>query len=45
MKYLKPIILRKAKFDMDSVTLDDIDKIKNCPGIFIASKNDLLIPY
>ena len=30
---------------MDSVTLSDTEKINSCPGIFLASKNDLLIPY
>ena len=30
---------------MDSVTLNDTEKINSCPGIFLASKNDLLLPY
>ena len=45
MKYLKPIVEEKAKFNIDDVNLADIDKITECPGIFIASKNDSLIPF
>ena len=45
MKYLKPIIQEKAKFNIDDVNLDDIKNIMSCPGIFIASKNDSLIPF
>ena len=45
MKYLKPIIQQKARFDIDHVNLEDLKNITDCPGIFIASKNDSLIPF
>ena len=45
-KYLKPIVKEKADFDIDEVSLtDQRNEELNVPGIFIASKNDSLIPF
>ena len=44
-KYIKPIILSKADFDIDAVNIEDIVKEIGCPGIFLASKQDSLIPF
>ena len=37
--------MEKANFNIDDVNLSDLGKINDCPGIFIASKNDSLIPF
>ena len=37
-KYLKPIIISKADFNIDEVDLEETIKEVSCPGIFIASK-------
>ena len=42
---MKPIILEKAGFDIDKVDLNLQSIECKCPGIFIASKNDSLIPF
>ena len=44
-KYLKPIIISKADFNIDEVDLEETIKEVSCPGIFIASKQDSLIPF
>lgn len=35
----------KAKFNIDHVSLEGLDQITGCPGVFIASKKDSLIPF
>ena len=44
-KYLKPIVLSKADFNIDEVDIEETSKEVTCPGIFIASKQDSLIPF
>lgn len=44
LKYIKPIILKKASFNIEDVNLNNLSEV-NCPGVFIASKNDALIPF
>lgn len=44
LKYIKPIVKKKAKFNLDDVYLQNLKEV-NYPGIFIASKNDSLIPF
>lgn len=44
-KYIKPIILSKADFDIDEVDLEPLAGFVSSPGIFIASKRDQLIPF
>ena len=44
-KYIKPIIMEKANFDIDEVDLDPLVNFITSPGIFIASKQDSLIPF
>ena len=44
-KYIKPIIISKAEFDIDEVDLADMVQYITSPGIFIASKQDSLIPF
>jgi hypothetical protein len=44
-KYIKPIIISKADFDIDEVDLDPLVHFISTPGIFIASKQDALIPF
>jgi esterase/lipase len=44
-KYIKPIIEEKAGFDIDEVDLENLVQLINSPGIFIASKQDCLIPF
>lgn len=42
---MKPIVKSKANFDIDEINLNQVDKIRNCPAVFIASKKDSLIPF
>ena len=44
-KYLKPIILSKADFNIDEVQLEELLSEISTPGVFIASKQDSLIPF
>lgn len=44
-KYIKPIIAEKAGYDIDEVDLDPLVGFISSPGIFIASKQDALIPF
>lgn len=44
-KYIKPIIMEKANFDIDEVDMDPLVNFITSPGIFIASKQDSLIPF
>jgi hypothetical protein len=44
-KYLKPVIISKADFNIDEVDLEETLKEVACPGIFLASKQDSLIPF
>lgn len=44
LKYIKPIIKDKANFNLDDVNLSNLEEI-DCPGVFIASKKDSLIPF
>jgi hypothetical protein len=44
-KYIKPVILSKADFDIDEMDLEEIVSNISSPGIFIASKQDSLIPF
>ena len=44
-KYIKPVILSKANFDIDEMDLEEIVSNINSPGIFIASKQNSLIPF
>jgi len=37
--------MSKAEFDIDEVDLDPLISLINSPGIFIASKQDALIPF
>jgi len=39
------VVESKANFDIDEVNLKNLDQIKNCPAVFIASKKDSLIPF
>lgn len=45
LKYLKPMVENKANFNIDEVNLNGLEKINDCPGVFIASKKDSLIPF
>jgi hypothetical protein len=44
-KYIKPIILSKGGFDIDEVDISEMVGYISTAGIFIASKNDGLIPF
>ncbi len=43
--YVKPLVLQKANFDIDEVDLLALMSSITCPGIFIASKKDQLVPF
>lgn len=43
--YLKPIIQEKAGFNIEEVDLKFENNSINCPCIFIASKQDSLVPF